>query len=160
MDNPDYLRLDRQLCFALYTASREIIRQYRPLLDPLGLTYTQYIAMLALWEEDGVTITGLGDRLLLDSGTLTPLLKKMETQGLVMRQRDSGDERMVRIHLTAKGKALKSRAIGVPYSMACATGLEISDIEALRDGLSGLVGSLRVRGQHMDRPDILARKKE
>jgi DNA-binding MarR family transcriptional regulator len=160
MDHHEALRLDRQLCFALYTASREIIRQYRPFLEPLGLTYTQYIAMLALWEEDGVTITGLGDRLLLDSGTLTPLLKKLENQGLVLRQRDSEDERMVRIHLTGEGKALKERAAGVPYSMACATGLGADDIEALRGGLSGLVGSLRVRGQRMDRPDVLAGKKE
>ena len=160
MDNHTALRLDRQLCFALYTASREIIRQYRPLLEPLGLTYTQYIAMLALWEEDGVTITGLGDRLMLDSGTLTPLLKKLENQGLVLRQRDAGDERMVRIHLTGEGKALQARAAGVPYSMSCATGLGADEIETLRGGLSGLVGSLRVRGQRMDRPDILAGKKE
>ncbi len=118
MTNEGALLLDNQLCFALYAASRMIIRLYRPVLDPLGLTYTQYIALLALWERDGETVTALGERLYLDSGTLTPLLKRLEAQGLVERQRSTSDERTVRILLTERGRALKQQAAQVPAKVA------------------------------------------
>jgi len=96
----DHLKLDHQLCFPLYAASRLVVKHYKPLLDPLGLTYTQYITLLALWEEDHQTVTAIGDRLYLDSGTLTPVLKKLEQQGLITRTRRLEDERSVLISLT------------------------------------------------------------
>ena len=113
------LALDNQLCFALYVCSKEIIRKYNPLLEPLGLTYTAYITLLCLWEEDNVPVKELGTRLFLDSGTLTPLLKKMETQGLVTRTRSNKDERTVYIKLTENGKAMKNKCVGIPQQMMC-----------------------------------------
>ncbi len=115
----ELLKLDNQLCFALYVTSREIIKQYKPLLDPLGLTYTAYIALLALWEKDEVTVKELGQRLYLDSGTLTPLLKKLESKGLVTRERSPLDERNVYITLTKEGHDLKEKAVHVPKSLIC-----------------------------------------
>ena len=105
----DILKLDNQLCFSLYVCSKEIIRKYKPLLEPYGLTYTGYIIMMALWEEDDITIKSLGEKLFLDSGTLTPLLKKLESQGYIVRNRSKKDERNVYINLTKKGKDLKMR---------------------------------------------------
>lgn len=116
-DNP--LKLNNQICFSLYSCSREITKLYRPLLQDIGLTYTQYIAMLALWEKDNVAVSELGSRLYLDSGTLTPLLKKLEAAGLVTRTRDKNDERSVRIALTDKGSALREQATGIPGELAC-----------------------------------------
>lgn len=121
------LALDNQICFALYVCSKEIIRRYGPLLDPLGLTYTSYITMLCLWEKDGVTVKDLGKRLFLDSGTLTPLLKKMEGQGLIKRERSKDDERTVYIFLTESGKALKEKCISVPQQMSCANILDLNE---------------------------------
>ncbi|EMS73617.1 MarR family winged helix-turn-helix transcriptional regulator [Ruminiclostridium cellobioparum] len=112
--NYDSLKLGNQLCFPLYACSKEIIRKYKPFLDPLGLTYTQYIALMALWEEDNLTVKALGERLYLDSGTLTPLLKKMEGQKLIKRIRSSEDERNVYIKLTEDGNLLKDKAAAVP----------------------------------------------
>ncbi|MGB6101852.1 MAG: MarR family transcriptional regulator, partial [Comamonas sp.] len=103
--SPEALRLDRQLCFALYSASLAMTRLYKPLLDAIGLTYPQYLAMLVLWERDGLTVSELGERLSLDSGTLTPLLKRMEVAGLLQRERDAQDERCVRVVLTRTGRA-------------------------------------------------------
>src|SRR5687767_16035130 len=102
-----WLRLDRQLCFALYSASLAMTKFYKPLLDPLGLTYPQYLVMLVLWEGDGITVSQLGDRVALDSGTLTPLLKRLEASDLVRRLRDTADERRVLLQLTPAGRALK-----------------------------------------------------
>ena len=113
------LALDNQLCFALYVCSKEIIRKYTPLLEPLGLTYTAYITLLCLWEKDNVPVKELGSRLFLDSGTLTPLLKKMEAQGLVTRNRSGKDERTVYIQLTAEGKAMKKKCADIPQQMMC-----------------------------------------
>jgi DNA-binding MarR family transcriptional regulator len=127
----DPLLLKNQLCFPLYAASRKIIRLYTPLLEPLGLTYTQYIAMLALWERDGVSVKHLGERLFLDSGTLTPLLKKIEAQGLLKRERDTKDERNVRIFLTDEGRALKEKAARVPGQMASCVPLTKDEVESL-----------------------------
>lgn len=120
-------KLDNQLCFPLYAASRKIIRLYRPVLDPLGLTYTQYITMLALWERDGITVKELGERLFLDSGTLTPLLKKLESQGVITRARDATDERAVIVTLTARGRSLKAEAAHVPGTVAQCVGVSRTD---------------------------------
>src|SRR3954454_4785619 len=114
MPQRDPLLVDQQLCFALYNASRAVIRAYAPLLQPLGLTYPQYLVLLVLWERDGVAVKDLGARLALDSGTLTPLLKRLEERGYVARRRDTDDERVVRIHLTAAGRALRVRAKRIP----------------------------------------------
>lgn len=114
----DVLKLENQLCFPLYAASKEVVRRYRPFLEELGLTYTQYIAMMVLWEQDGLSVKQLGEYLYLDSGTLTPLLKKMEAQGLLYRSRSNDDERSVLVRLTEQGEALKKRAKDVPAAMA------------------------------------------
>ncbi len=114
----DALKLENQLCFPLYAASREIIKQYKPFLDPLDLTYTQYIAMMLLWEHNTMTAKEMGDRLYLDSGTLTPLLKKMEEKGLLRRQRSQRDERNLQVTVTEEGMALRERAVEIPRQMA------------------------------------------
>ena len=126
-----WLSLDRQVCFALYSASLAMTKAYQPLLAPLGLTYPQYLVLLVLWEDDGITVSQLGARLALDSGTLTPLLKRLESQQLVSRQRDPEDERRVRLNLTPKGRALKARAAEIPRSMACATGCSLDELTQL-----------------------------
>ena len=119
----DALKLENQLCFPLYACSREIIKQYKPYLDEIDLTYTQYIAMMVLGEKKAVTVKELGNALFLDSGTLTPLLKKMEAKGLIHRQRSAEDERSLIVSLTREGEALKEQAVAVPYKMAQCTGL-------------------------------------
>ncbi|MDE2615676.1 MAG: MarR family transcriptional regulator [Burkholderiales bacterium] len=111
------LQLDNQLCFALYSASHAMSKAYKPHLDALGLTYPQYVAMLVLWERDGLTVSEIGERLYLDSGTLTPLLKRLETTGYISRLRDTTDERRVLIQLTAAGRRLKSKAAPIPGCM-------------------------------------------
>ena len=127
----DMLKLDNQLCFALYSASLAMTRLYKPLLEALGLTYPQYLAMLVLWEQDGLTVSELGDKLLLDSGTLTPLLKRLESTGLVNRLRDVHDERRVRIALTSAGRALKSRAGEIPGCVLSASQCSLPELVAL-----------------------------
>ena len=127
----DALRLDRQLCFPLYACSREIIKLYKPFLDEIDLTYTQYIAMLVLWEKESVTVKELGEALYLDSGTLTPLLKKMEAKGLLYRRRSEEDERNLIVSLTDAGRALKDRALSVPRQMAGCVRLEPEEAEEL-----------------------------
>jgi DNA-binding MarR family transcriptional regulator len=118
--NPiESMKLDNQICFAIYASSREITKLYRPLLQDIGLTYTQYVTMLALWEKDNVTVSELGNRLYLDSGTLTPLLKKLEAAGLVRRTRDRNDERSVLVTLTAEGEALREKAVDIPDQLVC-----------------------------------------
>jgi DNA-binding MarR family transcriptional regulator len=119
LDNNETLKLDNQICFAFYACSREITKLYRPILEELDLTYTQYVTMLALWEQDHVTVTELGNKLYLDSGTLTPLLKKLEAAGHITRTRDRNDERSVIVELTEQGKALKENAVGIPAQLAC-----------------------------------------
>jgi DNA-binding MarR family transcriptional regulator len=144
----DPQHLDEQLCFALYSASRAVIRAYAPLLEPLGLTYPQYLALLVLWERDGVAVHQLGARLGLDSGTLTPLLKRLEGQGLIERRRGEDDERVVRIHLTQAGRALRARARKIPSELACRAGYDLGseratrDLIRLRDELNALVRRL------------------
>ena len=133
-----WLALDHQLCFALYSSSLAMTKLYKPLLDPLGLTYPQYLAMLVLWEGDGVTVSQLGERLMLDSGTLTPLLKRLEAAGLVQRLRDSADERRVLLQLTREGRALRRRALAVPAAVACAAGCELDELQRLTTRLKTL----------------------
>ena len=117
------LELDRQLCFALYSSSLAMTRLYKPLLEPLGLTYPQYLVMLVLWESDGISVSVLGQRLSLDSGTLTPLLKRLESAALITRRRARDDERRVDLFLTDSGLALKQRALNIPRALACASAL-------------------------------------
>lgn len=138
------LELDNQICFALYSASRAIVRAYTPVLDDLGLTYPQYLVMLVLWEhpEEGVGVGELGRRLHLDSGTLTPLLKRLERLGQVTRRRHETDERRVVIALTPSGLALRERAAGVPGEIGRRTGLPVERLISLRDELSRMVGAL------------------
>lgn len=127
--NYDALKLKNQLCFPLYAVSKEVTRLYKPFLDPLNLTYTQYITMMVLWENDNINVKSLGEKLYLDSGTLTPLLKKLEAQGLVKRVRNKDNERSVFITLTDSGLALKEKAIRVPEQIiGC---LKIEPDEAL-----------------------------
>ncbi|ATN33497.1 MarR family transcriptional regulator [Rhizobium sp. ACO-34A] len=136
------LKLDRQICFALYGAAHAFTRAYKPLLEPLGLTYPQYLAMMALWEEDGLQVKVLGERLGLDSGTLSPLLKRLEQAGYVTRQRDRIDERQVFITLTESGRTMKAKAVGVMRAIGQATGCTISELESLRDNLKMLKNQL------------------
>ncbi|MDO8906399.1 MarR family winged helix-turn-helix transcriptional regulator [Hydrogenophaga sp.] len=125
------LKLDHQLCFALYSASLAMTKLYKPLLDELGLTYPQYLALLVLWEQDGLTVSDLGERLHLDSGTLTPLLKRMESAGHLTRLRDVQDERRVLIRLTASGRQLKKRAARIPGCVLQAAQCGVSEAMAL-----------------------------
>jgi len=138
------LLLDNQLCFALYRATRAVQRSYAPHLAELGLTYPQYLAMLVLWEEEPLTVGALGERLHLDSGTLTPLLKRLEEAGLVERYRDADDERRVNISLTRAGRALRARAEDVPAKVFGCYGFSLADGVALRETLNAL--SDRVEG--------------
>ena len=145
----DLLKLDNQLCFRLYAASRLVTRLYRPLLDELGVTYPQYLVLLALWqwevEGDAApkTISRISERLLLDAGTLTPLLRRMEESGWITRDRPrQGDGREVHVALTAAGRALKQRAAKVPQALVCTPGLPLADMPALAGALDRLIASL------------------
>ena len=138
------LKLDNQLCFSLYATSKEIIRRYRPLLDKFDITYTQYITLLVLWEQDGLTVKTLGERLYLDSGTLTPLLTKLENKGLIIKKKDTKDSRETTIRLSDKGRELKEKIIEVPSSMGACVKLDFDDfvllqklLRKVRNGLTG-----------------------
>ena len=132
------LLLDNQLCFALYSTSLAMTKLYKPLLDDLGLTYPQYLAMLVLWEEDGLMVSALGERLYLDSGTLTPLLKRLEAAGLIARLRNAKDERRVHITLTAAGRQLKTRAAKIPGCIFSATQCSLPDLVSLTQQVQAL----------------------
>ena len=131
MAREDAPRLDRQLCFPLYAAARKIVNLYTPHLKPLGLTYTRYIVLMVLWQDGGMTVGDLCRRLYLDSGTLTPLLKKMEAEGLVTRTRSSEDERVVTVALTGEGDALRDRVRDIPGRVSCCVGLDSREAAAL-----------------------------
>lgn len=144
------LLLDNQLCFKLYAASRAVIRGYKPMLDALGLTYPQYLAMLVLWEWQAVppeqpTVKALGDRLMLDSGTLTPLLKRLEQLGLVQRRRSSADERELHLALTAEGLALKDKVLPLKNRLLCESGVDMNELEGLRQSLGHLLALVTAR---------------
>ncbi|HEX7642466.1 MAG TPA: MarR family transcriptional regulator [Burkholderiaceae bacterium] len=135
-DIDELLRLDNQFCFALYSASLAMTKTYKPFLENLNLTYPQYLVMLILWEQDNVLVKEIGERLFLDSGTLTPLLKRLEAAGLIERTRDPEDERQVRITLTKDGRALKRKAHDVPSQVLCASGQTPEQLMHLRKLLS------------------------
>ncbi len=143
-----WLALDRQLCFAVYSTSLAMTKVYKPLLAPLGLTYPQYLVMLVLWQHDGLAVSQIGERLALDSGTLTPLLKRLEAASLVQRLRDAADERRVLLRLTRAGRALKQRAQAVPRAVAAATGCGLDEIA----GLTARLQALRARLQETPHP--------
>lgn len=142
------LRLENQLCFALYSASRALTRAYQPLLSDLGLTYPQYLVMLALWEADDLSVNDIGQRLGLDSGTLTPLLKRMERAQWLSRERDTSDERRVLVRLTDAGRALQARAEPIPLKLAEATGCELGELQQLTQ-------QIRALQTQMERPQPL-----
>lgn len=144
----DELNLDRQLCFQLYAASRLVVRGYKPMLDRLELTYPQYLAMLVLWEWDAgapgqPTVKALGERLLLDSGTLTPLLKRLQQAGLVQRQRSAQDEREVHLLLTDAGRQLRERVPALKRELLCEQGVDMRELEPLRGQLDQLLRRMR-----------------
>ncbi|MEU2544535.1 MarR family transcriptional regulator [Streptomyces roseolus] len=138
----DFLRLDHQICFSLHAATRAFNGVYREALKELGLTYPQYLVMLVLWEHGELPVKGIGERLRLDSGTLSPLLKRLEAAGYVERRRSAEDERSVTVRATAAGAELRERALGVPRRIAAATGLDLAGIAELRDRLGALAARL------------------
>ena len=138
------IRLDNQLCVALYDASRAIVGCYRPLLDRIGLTYSQYVVLLVLWEHDAMTLRDLGHEVHLDSGTLSPLLKRLEANGVVTRQRSAADERVLEVALTEKGRALYDDAVRVQAQVEEMTGLAPAELAELRDSLRALTARLRL----------------
>lgn len=140
--NYESLKLDNQLCFALYACAKEVTRIYKPVLDKFGITYTQYITLLVLWEQDNITVKELGKKLHLDSGTLTPLLKKLENMGIVQRIRDTQDERNVYIRLTEKGASMKDEALEIPTKVFCSTGISMEEAVGLREKLKVLLNNL------------------
>jgi DNA-binding MarR family transcriptional regulator len=137
------LHLDNQLCFALYAASRLVTQAYQPHLERLGLTYAQYLVLLVLWERDGQTVSELGDRLLLDSGTLTPLLKRLQRGGLIARARRDCDERAVENRLTAAGRELRAQAAGVPLALMCDVGLAAEEAGETQEVVRRLLAKLQ-----------------
>ena len=129
------LRIENQLCFALYSTSLAMTKMYKPILDAIGLTYPQYLVMLVLWEKDGLMVSEIGERLFLDSGTLTPLLKRMEATGLLARIRDTEDERRVRVKLTAAGNSLRAKATDIPSSVQDITGCSLLELISLGENI-------------------------
>ncbi len=141
-DKMDTVKLDDFLCFAIYSANHALNRVYKPLLDAIGLTYTQYIAMITLWEQDDRTVGSLGEKLFLESSTLTPVLKRLEALGLIARTRDKTDERQVRVQLTAMGCALQDKAKAIPPCILEASGLEMGELARLKKEIAMLRSSL------------------
>ncbi|ASB89947.1 MarR family transcriptional regulator [Bacillus sonorensis] len=138
----EHMKLDRQLCFLLYASSREMTKLYKPLLDELGITYPQYLALLLLWEHESLSVKKMGELLYLDSGTLTPMLKRMEQRGLITRQRSPEDERSVIVKLTAEGASLKEKARCIPTDMLAQTNLPADKLMHLKEALRTLLDSL------------------
>ena len=141
-DKYDVLRLDHQLCFPLYACAKEVVRRYKPFLDEIGLTYTQYIAMMVLWEKKQVTVKELGESLFLDSGTLTPLLKKMEQKQLLTRTRSKEDERVLLVTITEEGEALKEKAVNVPTQLMNCITIDPEDAAKLYELLYKALGGM------------------
>jgi DNA-binding MarR family transcriptional regulator len=139
MDNNDLLKLENQLCFSVYATSRSITKIYRPLLDELGITYPQYLVMIVLWENGTVTLKDLGNKLYLDSGTLTPLLKRLESLNFIKRERSSEDERLLCVTLTEKGTSLREKALSIPECILKAINLEYGELIRLKKGLDNLL---------------------
>ncbi|MCJ8500299.1 MarR family winged helix-turn-helix transcriptional regulator [Desulfatitalea alkaliphila] len=139
MAEDGFLKLDNQLCFVLYAASRMLTKLYGPFLAKLDMTYPQYLVMLVLWEQDHQTVTAIGKRLYLDTGTLTPLLKRLEAQGRISRNRSADDERKVVVTLTQQGKALKNTARSIPEALFCRSGLTLEEFLSLKTSVSDLL---------------------
>lgn len=142
----DPLLLDNQLCYALYAAAHRMTKSYRPMLERMGLTYPQYLVLLVLWETDGVTVSEIGRRLRLDSGTLTPVLKRLENAGFLVRNRRRSDEREVEIALTAKGRGLRAEATAVRESVMCQLNMSEPEVQAMRADLNALIANLSAAG--------------
>ncbi|MBQ8148028.1 MAG: MarR family transcriptional regulator [Lachnospiraceae bacterium] len=140
-DKYEVLKLENQLCFPLYVCSKEIVKRYKPFLDAIDLTYTQYIAMMVLWEHKEMNVKELGSYLFLDSGTLTPVLKKLEQKGYITRKRDSDDERVLHVAITEQGEALKDRAIEIPAQIGRCVQLELEDAQKLFEITYKLLGT-------------------
>lgn len=143
MDARDPLALERQVCFALAAASRSVIGLYRPVLEPLGLTHPQYLVMLALWEHSPLKVRDLGEALLLDPATLSPLLKRLESAGLVTRARSTADERALDVELTPQGRALREEALSVPPQIIERLGMSLAELEGIRYSLTRLIDAAR-----------------
>ena len=143
MDKYEKIKLDNQLCFSLYAASREVIKTYKPQLDKYGLTYTQYIAMLVVWEYEKITVKEMGQKLHLDSGTLTPVLKKLLSMELINKYRDKNDDRVVIVEVTEKGRKMKEEIIEVPEKMYCKFGKSIEDVVELKRLLDNLLATFK-----------------
>ena len=143
MDKYEKIKLDNQLCFSLYAASREVIKTYKPQLDKYGLTYTQYIAMLVVWEYEKITVKEMGQKLHLDSGTLTPVLKKLLSMELIDKYRDKEDDRVVIVEVTEKGRKMKEEIIEVPEKMYCKFGKNIEDVVELKRLLDNLLATFK-----------------
>ena len=139
----DALRLENQLCFPLYAGAKEIVRKYQPILKEMDLTYTQYIAMMVMWERKVMSVKALGELLYLDSGTLTPVLKKLEAKGYITRMRDTKDERSLLLTLTEEGEKLQERALVVPQQIASCLPLSKEETQVLYDLLYKMIGSMR-----------------
>ncbi|KQT47936.1 MarR family transcriptional regulator [Methylobacterium sp. Leaf456] len=142
----DPLLLDNQLCYALYAAAHRMTKSYRPMLERMGLTYPQYLVLLVLWESDGITVSEIGRRLRLDSGTLTPVLKRLEASGFLSRSRRQSDEREVEISLTEEGRALRAQAVAVRQSVMCQLNMSEPEIQAMRADLNALIENLSTGG--------------
>jgi DNA-binding MarR family transcriptional regulator len=142
----EVLELDNQLCFPLYACARLVMQAYRPHLDPLGLTYLQYLVLLVLWERDGQNVSEIGERLFLDSGTLTPVLKRLEKMGIIRRRRARKDDRAVENCLTAAGRKLKRKVLHVPLALLCEVGLALPEAMRMRDMLKTLIPRLQRAG--------------
>ena len=154
MSEDENLKLSRQLCFAVYSAAHAFNRVYKPILEPLGLTYPQYLVMLVLWEQDGLTVKEIGHQLHLDSGTLTPVLKRLQALGYVQRSRDLPDERQVRVTLTEKGRAIREQAQAGRREVVCALGLAEAQIQVLKREIDRLNSTLRGQPEKVDSGDL------
>lgn len=142
VDQADALSFDKQICFSLYSAANAMVRAYRPLLQSIDLTYLQYIVMMVLWEEEGISVSSLGNKLHLDSGTLTPLLKRLESKGLVLRKVSQKDERVKSLFLSESGKSLKKQASNIPEKMLCKTSISLETLQQLKMQCDALLCSL------------------
>ncbi|MGR6918592.1 MarR family winged helix-turn-helix transcriptional regulator [[Actinomadura] parvosata] len=142
-ETTDLLALDRQVCFALSVASRSVIALYRPLLQPMGLTHPQYLAMLALWEREPLSVKELGELLQLDPGTMSPLLKRLEALGYVRRERSSKDERALAVTLTPEGRALRARAEKIPPAIVARLGMSLDELQRLHESLTRVIAAAR-----------------
>lgn len=152
----NFLALDRQVCFAVAAASRSVVNLYRPILEPLGLTHPQYLVMLALWEESPLRAKDLGERLLLDPATLSPLLKRLDQQGLLTRARDGADERALAIRLTEQGQALRAEAERVPGRVIEGLGLTLDELEGIREAVTTLLEASRAATGARSAPAVRA----